>query len=178
MLRVANAAFRHPNGRGIEGLTFTVAPGEAVALIGPNGAGKSTLFAGLLGLLPLAQGSMTIGPDGTPPPGYIGYLPQHTTIEPDFPITLYQVVLLGRVRQFDYRLWPGRRDREAARAALRTTGLLPSDANASGHSRAGSASAACSPERSSGRLACSCSMNPSTDSIRRAAANSAPLSTP
>ncbi|HEU0182764.1 MAG TPA: metal ABC transporter ATP-binding protein, partial [Agromyces mariniharenae] len=110
------------------------APGEAVALIGPNGAGKSTLLKGILGLVPLTAGRMAVGQGSSDAAttardgvharnGMIGFLPQSADLDPDFPISLEQVVMQGRYRRMGLLRWPGRADRAAVRRALETVGL-------------------------------------------------------
>ena len=134
VLRLDGAAFTHPGGGGISGLELSIAPGEAVALIGPNGAGKSTLLNGVLGLVPLTAGTMRFGsrvtdastarPDTVHAArGMIGFLPQSAELDPDFPISLEQVVMQGRYRRLGLLRWPGRADRDAARRAHDTVGL-------------------------------------------------------
>jgi len=134
VLRLDGAAFTHPGGGGVAGLDLTIGPGEAVALIGPNGAGKSTLLKGVLGLVPRTAGTMTIGTNATDAGtgregaahaqgGMIGFLPQSSDFDPDFPINLEQVVMQGRYRRLGLIRWPGREDRAAVRRALETVGL-------------------------------------------------------
>jgi len=104
-------------------ITVDVAPGEALALIGPNGAGKSTVILGLLGLTTVAAGSLQVlGTDAATARGRIGYVPQSGALDPDFPVTLEQVVMMGRYRRLGLR-WPGRADRDAVRTALGRVGL-------------------------------------------------------
>lgn len=65
MIRFDNVSYRYPGGsRGLDGVSFSVAPGEQVGLIGANGAGKSTLMKLVLGLLSPASGTITV--DGMP----------------------------------------------------------------------------------------------------------------
>jgi len=124
VLRLSGAAFTHPGGSGVSGLDLDIAPGEAVALIGPNGAGKSTLLNGVLGLVPLTAGTMQLaGDDEHARNGMIGFLPQSTELDGDFPISLEQVVMQGRYRRLGLFRWPGRADREAVSAALAAVGL-------------------------------------------------------
>lgn len=134
VLRLDAAAFTHPGGGGVAGLDVEIAPGEAVALIGPNGAGKSTLLKGVLGLVPLTSGRMAVGSHAADAAtgrrddvharnGMIGFLPQSAEFDPDFPISLEQVVMQGRFRRMGFLRWPGRADREAVRRALATVGL-------------------------------------------------------
>ncbi|PDQ35396.1 MAG: hypothetical protein B5766_06105 [Candidatus Lumbricidophila eiseniae] len=116
IITLIGACFRHPGGHGVTDVTFSVLPGDAVALIGPNGAGKSTLLAGLLGLVPCTAGEMHV-------PGGLGYLPQVSGLDPDFPLTVGQLVMLGRYRKLGLWRWPGAADRAAVAVALDLVGL-------------------------------------------------------
>lgn len=126
LLRYEDAAFAY-EGRppSLEGVELRLQPGEAVALIGPNGAGKSTLLKGILGLVPLVRGvGEVLGrPGGRRPPGGVGYMPQSDEIDPSFPVTLRQVVMMGRYRALGPLRRPGRADRRAVDAVLERTGL-------------------------------------------------------
>jgi ABC-type Mn2+/Zn2+ transport system ATPase subunit len=96
-------------------VSFQVVRGEFMALLGPNGAGKTTLLRGILGLVPLLAGRITWGFDrAASPPGYV---PQRETLDPIFPLTAFEVVLMGTYA----RIPPLRRVGRAARrqAALR-----------------------------------------------------------
>jgi manganese/iron transport system ATP-binding protein len=123
VLRLRDVAFTHPGGRGVDGLTFDVEGGEALALIGPNGAGKSTLLNGLLGLVPRTTGVVEFAGAAYAAPGMIGLLPQSADLDPDFPISLRQVVMQGRYRRLGLVRWPARADRQAVQTALETVGL-------------------------------------------------------
>ncbi|GAA4044675.1 MULTISPECIES: metal ABC transporter ATP-binding protein [Agromyces] len=123
VLSLTGAAFRYPGGAGVAGLRFSVRPGEAVAVIGPNGAGKSTLLRGILGLVPLVEGELRFGDRTDAADGMIGFLPQSAEVDPDFPISLAQVVMQGRYRRLGLLRWPGRHDREVVRSVLETVGL-------------------------------------------------------
>lgn len=137
VLRLRDAAFSYGGAEpAVSEVTVTVAPGEAVALVGPNGSGKSTLLKGLLGLIPLVAGQFELL--GVPHSGLsakagaaaarrarsaIGYLPQTDELDPDFPVSLEQVVMMGRYRKLGFLRWPGRADRQAVRDALAAVGL-------------------------------------------------------
>lgn len=113
--------------RVLQDISFAVHAGEFVGLVGPNGAGKTTLLKALLGLVPLAEGSIEVF--GLPPGAKrghdvgIGYVPQRHAFAPGFPATVLDVARLGRLRP----LGPlGRLRRETAahaRAVLAQVGI-------------------------------------------------------
>ena len=77
-------------------VTFSLRPGEFVAVLGPNGAGKSTLVKAILGLLPVAEGEIRVlGGDPISGRRHIGYLPQRRSFDPSVRIRGFDVVRLG-----------------------------------------------------------------------------------
>lgn len=123
VLAFDGAAFHYADGGGVSGLDLEIEPGAAVAMIGPNGAGKSTVLRGILGLVGLSAGRMRVGTSEHAVPGMIGFLPQSVELDPEFPITLRQVVMQGRYRRLGILRWPGRADRAAVDDALEAVGL-------------------------------------------------------
>jgi len=119
--RVAAAYGREPV---LEGVTGVVEPGVAVALIGPNGAGKTTLIKAILGLVPIVSGRIEVL--GTTPEAArarVAYVPQAEALDPQFPVSVLQVVVMGRYRAIGWGRRPSRADKAAARAALDEVGL-------------------------------------------------------
>jgi ABC-type Mn2+/Zn2+ transport system ATPase subunit len=103
---------------------FAVPEGTRVAVVGPNGAGKSTLFKAMVGLLPVAAGRVLV--HGVPfghNQDCVAYVPQREAIDWRFPVSVLDVVLMGRFGHMGWLRWPGRADRAAARAALARLGL-------------------------------------------------------
>ncbi len=98
----------------LRGLNFALRAGACTGLVGANGAGKSTLVTTLVGLLKPHGGRI----DYT---GRLGYMPQNAAVDWDFPATVADLVLMGRVGH--YRWWPGRRDRAQVRQAMELTGI-------------------------------------------------------
>ena len=80
-----------------EHIRFSVNQGDYLCIVGENGAGKSTLMKTLLGLTPLMGGNIVIG-DGLKAHG-IGYLPQQTFVQKDFPASVWEIVLSGTLSQ-------------------------------------------------------------------------------
>ena len=77
----------------LEHVSFGIERGEFLALLGPNGAGKTTLLRGILGLIPVLAGRIDYGFDRTATPP--GYVPQRDTLDPIFPLSVFEVVLMG-----------------------------------------------------------------------------------
>lgn len=96
-LSLKDVAFQYPNGTlALKGVNLTVLHNSSVAVLGPNGGGKSTLLKLILGILKPSKGTIEVM--GSPPHAacnYLGYVPQHATIRPDFPITVREIVLHG-----------------------------------------------------------------------------------
>ncbi len=108
----------------LDGVTGRVEPGASVALIGPNGAGKSTLLKAVLGLVPLQRGRIEVL-GGEPAAGRrrVAYVPQADILDPEFPVSALQVVLMGRYRDTGWLRRPGKADRAIAAEALARVGL-------------------------------------------------------
>jgi len=105
-------------------VTGVVPRGGSVALVGPNGAGKTTLIRAIIGAVPLARGRIEVL--GTTPKkarGRVAYVPQADTLDEQFPIDAFGVVLMGRYRSIGWLRRPAAIDRAAAHAALERVGL-------------------------------------------------------
>lgn len=97
-------------------LSFTVHAGDYLCILGENGAGKSTLMKTILGLLAPLEGSVTFG-DGVRA-NEIGYLPQQTQTQRDFPATVWEVALSGCQGRCGLRPFYTRAEKELARQSL------------------------------------------------------------
>ena len=125
MLEVHQLAAGYPGKRAaIHDVSFSLNQGERVALIGPNGAGKTTLFKALVGLIPHSSGHISVrGSDCVSSHTMIGYVPQQEAIDWNFPVTVYDVVMMGRTRKIGWFRWPGASDRKVVDAALEQVGM-------------------------------------------------------
>ena len=104
-------------------VSFSVQAGEFWGIVGENGSGKTTLMEALLGLIPCASGRIVMG-EGLKP-NEIGYLPQQSAIQKDFPASVDEVVLSGTIGWRGMKPFYGRRERETARANMEMLGILP-----------------------------------------------------
>lgn len=92
-LECTNLSLGYENHAVLSGLSFTLAEGSYLCIVGENGSGKSTLMKAMLGLIKPLSGSITWG-DGLRE-NEIGYLPQQTAAQRDFPATVWEIVLSG-----------------------------------------------------------------------------------
>lgn len=123
-LRVEGLVAGYDGSAALEGVTFSVLVGERVAVVGPNGAGKSTLFKAVAGLLPPRSGRIRVfDHDPQREPIDVGYVPQHDEVDLSFPVTVADVVMMGRIGRMGWLRWPSRQDREAVAGALEQVGM-------------------------------------------------------
>lgn len=100
-------------------VSFLVPHGTRVAVVGPNGAGKSTLFKALVGLLPLRAGRVLIhGLSLGHHLDCVAYVPQREEVDWRFPVTVTDVVMMGRYGRLGWLRRPGKADRVAVTRAL------------------------------------------------------------
>lgn len=103
--------------------SFSVMPGEMIGVIGPNGAGKSTLLKCMLGLIRPDYGRVRLfGGAVRSQRGRVAYVPQTESVDWDFPVTVFDVVMMGRALS-GFLGWPRRGDRAAAKRALEQVGM-------------------------------------------------------
>jgi ABC-type Mn2+/Zn2+ transport system ATPase subunit len=121
LLRLHDVSLGYGGRPVLEHVSLGIERGTFCALLGPNGAGKTTLFRGMLGLIPVLAGRIEYDFDRrvTPP----GYVPQKESLDPIFPLTVHEVVLMGAAARVP-PLWPvGRRRRRVAAECLARVGL-------------------------------------------------------
>lgn len=123
MLGVENLTVRYGPQTALEHASVRFEAGSFSAIIGPNGAGKSTLLKTLVGLLPDPEGAVRSDPGHTAR-GCISYVPQQQTLDWGFPVTVWDVAMMGRTGRLGWLRWPGRKDRQIVEDALKETGVF------------------------------------------------------
>lgn len=117
-----NLSYAYDNHIVVSDVTFSVDQGDYITIVGENGSGKSTLIKGLLGLKKAISGVLTLDKDLKS--DEIGYLPQQTTTMKNFPASVYEVVLSGRLGQMGLRPFYNKEDKQIALENLEKLGIL------------------------------------------------------
>ena len=120
IVELRDVSFRYGEQPVLEHVALHLHPGQFAALVGPSGAGKTSLLKLILGTLRPSHGSVHIkgrALDGEPAP-YVAYVPQLETVDWNFPVTVEQVVWMGRVRRAGVWPWPKAAERRHIHALL------------------------------------------------------------
>ena len=107
----------------LQDLNFSVRSGDCLCIVGENGAGKSTLMKTILGLQPPIRGKVLTG-DGLRP-NEIGYLPQQTQVQKDFPASVWEIVLSGCQGRCGRRPFYRRAEKQLAEHTLEKLHIAP-----------------------------------------------------
>ncbi len=109
----------------VEGVTLSVPRKSMVGIVGPNGGGKSTLIKAVLGLVSREGGEVEIlgRPVDRRARRLVGYVPQREDVDWNFPVSAFDVVMMGRVPSMRLLRRPTARDRELVWEALSTVGM-------------------------------------------------------
>ncbi len=123
-LELENVTISYNSHPALQDVSFEIPHGAQVAVVGPNGAGKSTLFKALVGLLPLRRGQIRI--HGQPLGSHkdcVAYIPQREEVDWRFPVTVEDVVMMGRYGSFGWIRQPTKKDREIVQRSLEQMGI-------------------------------------------------------
>jgi ABC-type Mn2+/Zn2+ transport system ATPase subunit len=121
LLTLRDVSLGYENRPVLEHVDLELGRGEFVALLGPNGAGKTTLLRGIVGLIPVLAGTLVYSFDRATSP--LGYVPQRDALDPTFPLTVHEVVLMGTYARLHPLQWVGRPQRLLAAQCLELVGL-------------------------------------------------------
>jgi manganese/iron transport system ATP-binding protein len=118
VMQVHNLTVSYNGSLALEAISFAVQAGEQVAIVGPNGAGKSTLFRAMVGLIHPRRGSVITDS------AEVGYVTQRSSVDWSFPVTVHDVVMMGRIGKMGWLRWQRPRDREIVQRSLAEVGML------------------------------------------------------
>lgn len=121
LIKCEHVDFGYENHDAVIDVTMEVNPGDYLCIVGENGSGKSTLMKGLLGLLKPTSGTLTVSEE-LKRTG-IGYLPQQTAAQKDFPATVYEVVLSGCLSRRGNKPFYSRAEKELVATNMNRLGI-------------------------------------------------------
>ncbi len=122
-VKVSNVTVTYNNGHtALHDASFHLKDGSICALVGVNGSGKSTLFKAIMGFVKPSRGSVTIG--GRPvkeaqKKSWVAYVPQSEEVDWTFPVSVWDVVMMGRYGFMNFLRTPRAEDRRLVRRVLR-----------------------------------------------------------
>ncbi len=124
-IEIRNLSVAYNRRPALEGVTLSVPRGAMIGIVGPNGGGKSTLVKAMLGLVPRLRGEVEVlgRPVNRRARRLVGYVPQREDVDWNFPVSAFDVVMMGRVPSMKLLRRPMHRDKELAWEALRTVGM-------------------------------------------------------
>lgn len=124
IIQVKNLSASYFGEQVLQNISFSFETGKLIGIIGPNGAGKSTMMKAMLGLIPKDTGEVQI--DGESIHKFrqqVAYIPQRSTIDWDFPITVFDTVLLGTYPSLGLFRRPGKAEKDWARQCLQEVAM-------------------------------------------------------
>ncbi len=122
IIELHEVSFAYATEEVVKDVSLNIHKGDYVGIVGPNGGGKSTLLKLMLGLLKPQKGRVKLfgqDIDHFKDWSKIGYVPQKTYVEMNFPVTVEEVVAMGRYGKLDLFHFPGREDQEKVSKALK-----------------------------------------------------------
>lgn len=120
MLHCENLTIGYENKPILQDINFSVEAGDYLCILGENGAGKSTLMKTILGLVPPLSGNIKLSN-----PKELGYLPQQTARQKDFPATVWEIVLSGCLSGCGKRPFYNKAEKQRAKDTIERLGLSP-----------------------------------------------------
>jgi manganese/iron transport system ATP-binding protein len=123
VLRLSNVGLRYENGAALEGIHLDVRVGERLAVVGPNGAGKSTLFKIIAAVLSATEGTVEVFGHEAGDHRCVAYLPQRSQVDWNFPVSVADAVMMGRIGKLGLFRQPGAEDWKRVQQALEVVKL-------------------------------------------------------
>lgn len=123
VLTVKNLTVAYDGSPVLDNISGKIPKGSLTAIIGPNGAGKTTFLKAIMGLLKPLSGKVNFGFEDKEKKTKIAYVPQTGSTDRDFPVTVFDVVLMGRYPHLGWFKRPKKRDKEIALNMLKKVGM-------------------------------------------------------
>jgi len=123
---VENLSVNYHHKIALHGVSLAIPQGSICGLVGMNGSGKSTLFKAIMGFIPPTSGRVLIagmGVQRAQKQNLIAYMPQTEEVDWQFPVTVWDVVLMGRYAKMNFLRIPSTQDRAIAHASLAKVGM-------------------------------------------------------
>lgn len=123
-IRVNHLSVEYRKVKALSDVSLEVLSGKVTGLIGPNGAGKSTLIKAMLGLIPSSLGEVIYGNQPLKQQlSKVAYVPQRSQIDWTYPVTVWDVVMMGRIRQTGWLRGFSANSKNKAKEALMRVGM-------------------------------------------------------
>ena len=122
LIQCQNLTLQYDRHIAVQNINLTIEPGDFLCIVGENGSGKSTLLKGMLGLLSPHSGQVVYAPSLSRTA--IGYVPQQTTVQSDFPATVREIVLSGCLARKGHRPFFSSQEKKRAQSAMEQLGIL------------------------------------------------------
>jgi ABC-type Mn2+/Zn2+ transport system ATPase subunit len=123
LLEVSHLGVSYGRNLALREVNLSLGPGQLIGIIGPNGAGKSTLLKAILGIIPRSGQVQVAGQPLNRMRDRVAYVPQKEEVRWDFPVTVWDVVMMGRYRRIGWLKFARKTDREIVGAALEEVGM-------------------------------------------------------
>ena len=120
LISLKNVSVTYDRQIAVDNVNFEVRSGEYLCIVGENGSGKSTLMKGLLGLIKISSGSIDFQGISQ---SELGYLPQQTVVQKDFPASVLEVVKSGCLNQTGFRPFYSKKDKEKVKKNMELLGI-------------------------------------------------------
>lgn len=122
LIKCKNTSFAYEGVPAVKNINFSVKQGDYLCIVGENGTGKSTLIKGLLNLKKPYQGEVIFASDLKT--NEIGYLPQQTVVQKDFPASVYEVVISGCLNHLGWKPFFSQKEKQLALQNMEKLGVL------------------------------------------------------
>ncbi|MBR1414194.1 MAG: metal ABC transporter ATP-binding protein [Bacilli bacterium] len=120
MIELNNLSLGYNNNIVIDNINLNIEDGDFLCIVGPNGSGKSTLIKGILGLIKPIKGKIIYN---DLKPNFIGYMPQETKVNSNFPATVFEIVLSGTLNRLGLKSFYTKKEKQIALSNLKILGI-------------------------------------------------------